>query len=323
MDAPPDVLPISVIIPTLNRGDFLVQTIEDLLGQEPPPKELVVVDQTDQDDYDSEVRRQLDAWAATGAIVHECIDRRGASVARNHGLRVAQSEIVMFVDDDIRAPTDLCLAHYRNYRPPYNLDAVGGMMLGIGQEPTYELRPEYDWPHVGFMFRPLNYAKRLDCFDLPTCNMSVRREHALAIRGFDERMKRREDTDFSWRLHQHGTKAVYDPKARVRHLVAPEGAVRHITDFVNRYVRGKRERWREHFYLVLKNYGLQRGWRVIWYWVNKLILNRSLLLRPHYLALSIYEFIQGYRLARERLERGPKYMDPVEEPNHPSSSALS
>jgi glycosyltransferase involved in cell wall biosynthesis len=307
----PSILPISVIVPTLNRGEYLIQTIKDLLNQHPPTQEIIVVDQTELHDYELEVRNKIDTLAASGEIIYEQIERCNANVARNHGLRVASGEIVVFVDDDIRAPEDLCLAHYRNYQPPHSVDAVGGMMLGIGKEPTYELYPQYDWPHVGFMFRPLSYGKRLDSFDMPTCNMSVRRRCALAIGGFDERMERCQDTDFSWRLHQAGVKAVYDPDAWVRHLVAPEGAARHITAKVNRFVRGKRDRWREYFYFVMKNFGLRRGWRMIWYWVRKLIVNRSLLLRPHYFVQAVHEFVQGYCLARKRLDKGPIYMDPA------------
>ena len=42
---------ISVIIPTLNRTNFLVNTIEDLLLQECSfPFEIIVVDQSNQED---------------------------------------------------------------------------------------------------------------------------------------------------------------------------------------------------------------------------------------------------------------------------------
>ncbi len=297
---------MSIIVPTLRRKKYLLQTVKDLTEQSPPAKEIIIVDQTDYGKYEDDLKKRVDG---KDGVIYENIKKKNANVARNHGLRIASGEIIMFVDDDIRAPEDLCLSHYRNYQSPSSVDAVGGMMLGIGEEPTDDLHPEYEWPHVGFMFRPLNYGRQLNSFDMPTCNMSVRREWALAVGGFDERMERCQDTDFSWRLHKAGADAIYNPEAWVRHLVAPEGAARHITAKVNRLVRGKRERWREYFYFVMKNFGLSRGWRMIWYWIRKLIVNRTLLMRPHYFLQAVYELFQGYRLACKRLEKGPIYMD--------------
>ena len=38
---------ISVVIPTLNRGEILCQTLGYLLAEEQPPFEIIVIDQTE------------------------------------------------------------------------------------------------------------------------------------------------------------------------------------------------------------------------------------------------------------------------------------
>ncbi len=295
-------LPVSVIVPTLNRGDYLLGTLRDLVRQNPPPREIIVVDQTPH--YALAIETALRELVDQHGIIYERINRRGASVARNHGIALAQGEILLFVDDDIEAPETLCAVHYSHYGGSSAYDGVAGPMLSPTQAPTMELPKEYFWPHVGWMFAPLDYGLALDNFILPTCNMSIRRSIALAIGGFDENLTRLEDSDFSWRAHAAGARVTYAPAAWVIHLLAPTGAARWVFKPINDYVISRRDAWYEWFYLLLASGGLLKGWRFFGYWFRRHITRKVLLQRPHYLLLALTEVLIGYLAARQRLASG-------------------
>ena len=89
---------ISVIIPTCNRASFLEKAVRSVLAQQLPCFELIVVDDGSIDDTAVRV-----AQLATEAIVpirllHQ--ENRGASAARNLGIRAAQGSLLAFLDSD-------------------------------------------------------------------------------------------------------------------------------------------------------------------------------------------------------------------------------
>lgn len=93
---------VTVVIPTLNRGRYLIDTITDLLAQDHRPLEILVVDQSDSDDAG------LQALAAQHAdtISHHHVVFRGLPIARNYGWQMARYDLIVYVDDDIRcSPT--------------------------------------------------------------------------------------------------------------------------------------------------------------------------------------------------------------------------
>ena len=55
---------VSIAIPTYNRGEILVETIELLLAQDPPAAEILIVDQTPS--HPGLVHKRLDAWSRQG-----------------------------------------------------------------------------------------------------------------------------------------------------------------------------------------------------------------------------------------------------------------
>lgn len=115
---------VTVIMPTYNRSDCLVDTIRSALNQTFQDQEILVVDDGSTDDSAVEVLRQLgpdperaeSLWkhhlaTATGALgfgfwtndislqyVHQ--PNRGMGAARNRGLQASQGEFVAFLEPD-------------------------------------------------------------------------------------------------------------------------------------------------------------------------------------------------------------------------------
>lgn len=101
---------ISVIIPTLNRTDFLKQTLDCLVQQEfEYPYEIWVVDQSNESD-----KQVLEYQEKYSFIRYFHITFfRGLPEARNFGWQNAIFDYVLFLDDDITCENNLITEHYR------------------------------------------------------------------------------------------------------------------------------------------------------------------------------------------------------------------
>jgi GT2 family glycosyltransferase len=91
-----DQVDVSVIIPTYNRGAFIVEAIESVLAQTYPSVEIVVVDDGSTDD----TLDRLAPYQSRLTLVNT--NHGGAPHARNAGMLVAKGKYVAFLDSDDR-----------------------------------------------------------------------------------------------------------------------------------------------------------------------------------------------------------------------------
>jgi glycosyltransferase involved in cell wall biosynthesis len=211
---------ISCIIPTLNRGTVLVETIRQLLTQKCRASEIILVDQTPR--LDPATEGALNAWREQGVIEWIRQSEPNASKARNAGALAASGEILLFLDDDIQIAPDFVEAHARNYRDP-DVVAVAGQVLETERTTTTQLQYPPDDPEVGWIRFPKNYANRCVTTWMASGNFSVRREVYFEVGGMDENYKRgafREESDFAMRFLKKGYRFQFDPEASVVHLGA-------------------------------------------------------------------------------------------------------
>lgn len=85
---------ISVVIPTFNRQDYLVEALTAALSQSGIDKEVIVVD----DGSSDETRLLLGSFGT--AIKYLYQPHSGVSAARNRGIRAARGEWLAFLDSD-------------------------------------------------------------------------------------------------------------------------------------------------------------------------------------------------------------------------------
>lgn len=90
---------VSVVVTTCRNPEPLERTLRSLIACEPPPDEVVVVENRPGDATTAHVVAGLGGAGVPLTIVDE--RRRGLSWARNAGLRHAGGDLVAFTDDDV------------------------------------------------------------------------------------------------------------------------------------------------------------------------------------------------------------------------------
>lgn len=90
---------VSVILPTYNRGEYLIEAVESVQSQTYENIELIVVD----DHSDEPAANVLDRAGLLedpAITVHRHEENRGGAAARNTGIEVADGDYLAFLDDD-------------------------------------------------------------------------------------------------------------------------------------------------------------------------------------------------------------------------------
>src|SRR5262245_7886021 len=97
---------LSVVIPTKNRSALLAKAIDHIEAQTVPREhyEVIVIDNDSADDTRSLLEQKAKTYANLKCGVQE---KPGAAATRNAGLRRADGEIVLFIDDDVHAEPTL------------------------------------------------------------------------------------------------------------------------------------------------------------------------------------------------------------------------
>src|SRR5205823_14269990 len=102
---------VSVVIPTRNRKEILLQTLAALVSALPPGvcHETIVVDDGSIDGTGPAVQGWL---AETGGLVRLVSQSpAGPGAARNRGANLASGRVLIFVDDDILVPPEFITRH--------------------------------------------------------------------------------------------------------------------------------------------------------------------------------------------------------------------
>ncbi|MBW4562688.1 MAG: hormogonium polysaccharide biosynthesis glycosyltransferase HpsN [Mojavia pulchra JT2-VF2] len=255
------ILPsISVVIPTYGREEALRDSLVDLLNQDYPNFEVLVVDQTPK--HQPEIQAYLEELATAKKIKWFRLNWASLPGARNYGVRRADGEIILFIDDDVKITPEFVSAHAKNYLYNPEIGAVAGrvfdrMKLGdsggyleIEYLPPQAMNPGIAWYHIDLV----HTIKPQQVLTARGCNMSFRREifTKYGLR-FDERFGGsavREESDFCLRLRQTGYKIWYDPDAYLVHLGEETGGCHDIS---MRSLEYQITFYHNHFLMALKN----------------------------------------------------------------------
>lgn len=202
-------LDISIIMPVYNGRDYIVKSLPPLVEMQRrgEVREVLVVDDSSTDDTAS-IAAQL------GARVMPSGGRLGPGAARNEAARVAEGEILWFVDADVIIHDDAAHYMHAGFAEP-------GVVAVFG---SYDDRP----PAQNFLSQYKNlvhhyyhHRGRREASTFWAGCGAVRKDAFLVVGGFDvERYKRPsiEDIELGYRLRRAGGKILLFPELQSTHL---------------------------------------------------------------------------------------------------------
>lgn len=85
---------ISVVIPTYNRIELLKRSIDSVINQTIKPSEIIIVDDGSNDGTEAMVKKKYDSLK----LIKQ--KNKGASAARNSGIKASSGEWICFLDSD-------------------------------------------------------------------------------------------------------------------------------------------------------------------------------------------------------------------------------
>jgi glucosyl-dolichyl phosphate glucuronosyltransferase len=218
---------VCIGIPTWNRADVLVQTLERLCGVLCPDGvryEVIVVDNNSTD----HTQRVLQEYHSTIPI-HKLFERQqGRSWALNRALAFAQGDYIIWIDDDILVGDDWLVAYcdaFRRYPeaavfggtiipklndepPPWFPDALGviGGVFGKCSPPSGAIDPNGPFLPFGG-----NMALRLDVHKLYPFDVTLGRQGGNLLADEEAKVIRQ--------VISSGHVGQWVPDARVEHVV--------------------------------------------------------------------------------------------------------
>lgn len=192
---PPPPL-VSVIIPVYNGERFLAAALRSVLAQEYSPLEIIVVDDGSTDATRAIARR----FGDDVRYVYQA--RRGPAAARNTGLRLAQGEVVAFLDVDDAWPAGKLRRQVGYLAAHPEVDIVQGLIVQQ-QWNTSAPGPDLVFEDVSEPYQFVNLGGAV-----------YRRSVFETVGLFDETLAENEDTDWTMRAWEHGVpKVVQDQVA--------------------------------------------------------------------------------------------------------------
>lgn len=210
---------ISVVIPTLDRGDVLIDTIQNLLPQLTATDEIVVIDQSTH--YSAPALSALEKFHQDDSINWIRQTQKSVVVAMNNGLKNAKSDHVLFLDDDITPFVDLVEQH-RRFAAEHNCALVAGRVVESWDDPAgVECLPGSKHTFNSLNDRPVDYFMG--------GNFLVQKSVALSLGGFDENFKGTAhdyEKEFADRITLAGHTILYCGKAAIHHLKVDSGGIR-------------------------------------------------------------------------------------------------
>ena len=186
---------VTVIIPTFNRPELIRETIDSVLAQTVPAKQILVVDNgPDGQAY----RDMIDAYQ--GQVSYLRNDPPGTLAARSAGLAQATTEWVAFLDDDdLWKPRFLEVARRATTNPEVSYIGADHIKFeGTVRQPStnFDRAPKHYWdniarPEAGEIhsfvgrFPVERLLKRIPFYP---SSAIIKRELVMAAGGFDLRM---------------------------------------------------------------------------------------------------------------------------------------
>ena len=287
---------VSVIIPTLNRYDYLKRVLQDLEKQTYQHFEVLVVDQTDdfKEDFYKGWKLNLRYWFQ---------EEKALWRARNEAIKVSRGEYVLLYDDDSLIDENWITEHLKAL-DFFKADISSGVSISaVGDEV------------------PAHYAYFRWSDQLDTGNVLLKKEVFEKVGLFDRQFEKQRmgDGEFGMRCYMAGLKNISNCNAKRVHLKVSQGGLRQM---------GSWDGWRPKklfgprpvpsvLYYSRKYFGSQLSIAYIKATImpsiipyqfkkSKALKWLSFVLLPFLLPLVLFQVLKSWHSASKKLKEGSK-----------------
>jgi len=216
----------SVVIPTYNRANELVRTLESLRELNvSEPWEVIVVDNNSSDNTRDVVLAASKEFPASLRYIFE--KEQGRSAALNAGIKAAQGDIIAVTDDDVRVDREW-LTNAARALDRLRCDYVGGKALPIWGGPRPDWIPDRGGKHWGVIAlldygpNPVEFGEQVPL----GVNMAFRRDAFDRAGLWDNSVGRKGGTllgqevrEWANRARAAGLRGFYSPDLIVQHVI--------------------------------------------------------------------------------------------------------
>lgn len=203
---------ISIIVPVLNRENDIGKCLDSLLALDYPSFEIIVVDNGSTD--------KTQAIVCQYPVKMVVEQKRGASTARNTGIKIARGEIIAFTDSDCIVEKDWLKNLAKNYTHK-KVGGVGGHLLPYKPSTLVEEFLSFSPLRIFHSRETVMIQREENCFlsgALGSANMSYRKDVLKEVKGFcNDFSVHCGSYDLCWRVQRAGYEVIYEPKATVYH----------------------------------------------------------------------------------------------------------
>jgi GT2 family glycosyltransferase len=207
----------SVIIPTFNRRDAVLQTLAVLAQCEAPAGgwEAILVDDGSTDGTDDAVRDWIKQ--SNAPVRYEQQPNAGPARARNQGAALAKGDVLIFLDNDILVQPDFLRRHVETLAAN-----PGCWIMGRIHHPA-QLRESPFGRYRDDLWEAFHRAHNPDAITetdgITAANISLRAEDFRRLGGFDEgySIASCEDSELGMRARKSGIRVLYHPGIVVVH----------------------------------------------------------------------------------------------------------
>ncbi|RYE26287.1 MAG: glycosyltransferase family 2 protein [Sphingobacteriales bacterium] len=205
----------SVVIASYNGADKFPDTLQALAGQTVKDFEVVLVLDGSKDN--SAAIANANPWKLDNLIVLDQ-ENAGRSGARNSGVAKTNSDILIFIDDDVLAYPDFIEKHIEEQKKH---DVVVGIL-----EPDDRMAKDKDFVNFcSYMNDKWNEGAfhdekiKQEITYITAANFSIKKTLFKSIGGFDARLRDAEDFDMALKLKAQGVKINLDPTIVAKHMI--------------------------------------------------------------------------------------------------------
>jgi GT2 family glycosyltransferase len=236
---------VSIVVLNYKRLKALEQTLESVVAQQYPFKEVIVVDNHSEEDVAAVVRK----FGPDIQLIE--LDTNGGSCAgRNAGIRASHGDLVITLDNDVSFLSSNAVetvVQIFDENPNYHVLAFQLRDAQTGQLRLREWCHPKDWREFSGVQFPTHFFVE---------GAAAYRRVVFENAGlyFEPLFIYNEGWDLGLRILDHGYRILYTPEIKVRHLMSPEGRTKGRPYFLFT---------RNYIWIAYKDYPLWSGLRFL------------------------------------------------------------